>query len=56
LRISGVKMRWPRLTVVLTSGHLRERFGALPLGVDYMPKPWAPLNLLVAAEQALGRG
>jgi hypothetical protein len=42
--------------VVLTSGHLRERFGALPLGVDYMPKPWAPLNLLVAAKQALGRG
>jgi DNA-binding NtrC family response regulator len=49
-----VKMRWPRLTVILTSGHPRERFGALPLGVDYMPKPWRPLNLLVAAEQALG--
>jgi DNA-binding NtrC family response regulator len=39
-----VKMRWPRLTVILTSGHPRERFGALPLGVDYMPKPWRPLK------------
>jgi CheY-like chemotaxis protein len=52
------KMRWPCLTIVLTSGLPRERVGALPPGVDYMPKPWQPLNLLVAAEQALvsGRG
>ena len=28
-----VKMRWPLLTVVLTSGHPRERFGDLPPGV-----------------------
>ena len=25
----------------------------LPPGVDFMPKPWQPLNLLVAAKQAL---
>jgi DNA-binding NtrC family response regulator len=47
-----VKMRWPRLSVVLTSGHPRERV-ELPPGVDYMPKPWQPLNVLMAAEQAL---
>jgi hypothetical protein len=29
------------------------REGQLPLGVDFMPKPWQPLNLLVAAKQAL---
>jgi hypothetical protein len=23
------------------------------LGADFMPKPWQPLNLLVAAKQAL---
>jgi DNA-binding NtrC family response regulator len=51
-----VKMRWPSLTVVLTSGHPCERVGALPPGVDYMPKPWQPLNLLVAAEEALASG
>jgi DNA-binding NtrC family response regulator len=46
-----VKMRWPLL--VLTSGHPRERVGELPPGVAYMPKPWQPLNVLIAAEQAL---
>src|SRR6266542_1419576 len=40
-----VKMRWPFLPVILTSEH--------PRGVAYMPKPWQPLNVLIAAEQAL---
>jgi DNA-binding NtrC family response regulator len=51
---SEVKMRWPLLPVVLTSGQARERAGDLPPGVDYMPKPWQPLDVLIAAEQALG--
>ncbi len=46
-----VRMRWPFLPVILTSGY--PRGGPLPLGVDFMPKPWQPLNLLVAAKQAL---
>jgi CheY-like chemotaxis protein len=49
-----VKLRWPLLPVILTSGLPRERVGELPLGVGYMPKPWQPLNVLIAAEQALG--
>ena len=48
-----VKLRWPLLPVVLTSGHPLERVRELPPGVAYMPKPWQPLNVLVAAEQAL---
>src|SRR6266436_7817224 len=48
-----VKMRWPLLPVILTSGLPRERVGELPPGVAYMPKPWQPLNVLIAAEQAL---
>ena len=48
-----VKMRWPLLPVILTSGLPRERVGDLPFGVDYMPKPWQPLNVLTAAQQAL---
>jgi DNA-binding NtrC family response regulator len=48
-----VKMRWPFLPVILTSGRPRERVGELPPGVAYMPKPWQPLNVLMAAEQAL---
>ncbi len=51
-----VKLRWPHLPVILTSGLPRERVGDLPLGVDYMPKPWQPLNVLIAAKQALASG
>jgi CheY-like chemotaxis protein len=46
-----VRMRWPLLPVILMSGHPRD--AQLPPGVDFMPKPWQPLNLLVAAKQAL---
>jgi CheY-like chemotaxis protein len=62
IRLSGVmdgidlareaKMRWPHLTVILTSGNAGERLEQLPPGVDYMPKPWRPLDLLTAAERA----
>jgi len=48
-----VKLRWPLLPVILTSGFPCERVGDLPLGVAYIPKPWQPLNVLIAAEQAL---
>jgi DNA-binding NtrC family response regulator len=48
-----VKLRWPRLPVVLTSGQPRECIRELPPGVRYIPKPWQPLNVLIAAEQAL---
>jgi DNA-binding NtrC family response regulator len=51
-----VKMRWPLLPVILTSGHPCERVGELPRGVAYMPKPWQPLNVLIAAEQAFASG
>src|SRR5712671_5799221 len=51
-----VKMRWPLLPVILTSGHPREHVGQLPPGVAYMPKPWQPLNVLIVAEQALASG
>jgi DNA-binding response OmpR family regulator len=47
-----VKMRWPHLVVILTSGNAGERLEQLPPGVDYMPKPWQPLNVLAAAERA----
>jgi hypothetical protein len=46
-----VKLRWPLLPVVLTSGLPRDRARELPPGVAYMPKPWQPLDVLIAAEQ-----
>jgi CheY-like chemotaxis protein len=48
-----VRLRWPLLPVVLTSGHPREHIRELPPGVAYLPKPWQPLNVLVVTEQAL---
>ncbi len=50
-----VKLRWPLLPVVLTSGHPRERERVceLPPGVAFLPKPWQPFNVLVVAEEAL---
>jgi CheY-like chemotaxis protein len=48
-----VKMRWPLLPVILTSGHPLERIRELPPGVGCVPKPWQPLSVLIAAEQAL---
>ena len=48
-----VRLRWPLLPMVLTSGHPREHIRELPPGVAYLAKPWQPLNALVVAEQAL---
>jgi DNA-binding NtrC family response regulator len=48
-----VKMRWPLLPMILTSGHPLKLTDELPPGVTYMPKPWQPLSLVVATEQAL---
>jgi|SRR5262245_10279550 len=47
-----VKLRWPHLTFVLTSGSPPARLAQLPPGVEYMPKPWQPLNVLMALERA----
>jgi DNA-binding NtrC family response regulator len=48
-----VKLRWPLLPVILTSGHPLKLVDDLPPGVNYMPKPWQPLSLVVAAQEAL---
>jgi len=47
-----LKMRWPHLTVVLTSGNPGTRLVHSPPGVEYMPKPWEPHTLLALAERA----
>src|SRR5258707_11481734 len=66
LRLSGVmdgvdlayelRMRWPHLIVVLTSGNAGTRLADLPAGVEYMPQPWQPLNLLITADRAKSAG
>jgi DNA-binding NtrC family response regulator len=46
------KVRWPHLTVVLTSGNAGHRLEALPENVIYMPKPWHAAEVLSLAERA----
>ena len=48
-----VKASWPRLPIILTSGLPCERSGDLPPGVTYMPKPWQPHDVLIAAVDAI---
>jgi len=47
-----VKIRWPHLVVILTSGKAGEHLDRLPPGVEYIPKPWKALEVLTAAERA----
>jgi hypothetical protein len=42
-----------RLPMILTSGHPPDRGGDLPSGVIYTPRPWQPLEVLIAAEEAI---
>jgi len=46
-----VKMRWPHLIVLLTSGNAGEHLD-LPPGVEYIVKPWQLADVLRAAERA----
>jgi len=47
-----LKMRWPHLSVVLTSGNPGVRLVHLPPGVEFLPKPWQPHDLLTVAGRA----
>jgi DNA-binding response OmpR family regulator len=46
------RVRWPHLTVVLTSGNPGDRLRGVPEGVIYMPKPWQAAEVLALAERA----
>src|SRR5262249_4063992 len=47
-----VKIRWPHLVVILTSGKASEHLHHLPPGVEYIPKPWKAREFITAAERA----
>ena len=46
------KVRWPYLTVILTSGNPGGRLRARPPDVIYMPKPWRAEEVLALAGRA----
>ena len=47
-----IRELYPRTAVVITSGDIRDRASEIPTGMQFMQKPWRPLDLLVAAERA----
>jgi CheY-like chemotaxis protein len=42
----------PDVAVIVTSGAAGDRIKELPSGVDFLPKPWRALDLLMRAEKA----
>jgi two-component system, response regulator PdtaR len=47
-----VAHNWPHITVLVTSGR-RPRPADLPTSVRFVPKPWRPLDILVAMQDAV---
>ncbi len=45
----------PSITVVVTSGRYRSRPGILPDAVQFLRKPWMPLQVLTAMQNAMAR-
>jgi CheY-like chemotaxis protein len=41
----------PDVPVIVTSGAGGERIAQLPANVEFLPKPWRPLDLLIRAER-----
>jgi len=50
-----VKVLWPHIAMIVTSGYAESRPQALPEGVTYMPKPWLALDVLMQAARAASR-
>jgi DNA-binding NtrC family response regulator len=48
-----IKLRWPSLPVVLTSGHGGERLVNLPSNCVFLPKPWRGEDIVKLVEDAL---
>lgn len=53
MMFADVRLPWPTIRVVLTSGGPDAASDDLPDGVTFMPKPWRGLDLLVEAERAV---
>lgn len=47
-----VKLLWPKIRMVVTTGYPGARLDALPENVVFMPKPWLALDVLMQAEHA----
>jgi CheY-like chemotaxis protein len=41
-----IKVRWPRISVLITSGRVRPDAAALPMGADFIAKPYLPREVI----------
>ena len=48
----AVATHWPHITVLVTSGRVRPPCD-LPKSVRFVPKPWRPLDVLTAMQNAV---
>jgi CheY-like chemotaxis protein len=46
-----VRLKWPWVRTIVTSGAPLDNFASLPREVRFMPKPWRALDVLVEAEK-----
>jgi CheY-like chemotaxis protein len=53
--VRAVRLKWPWVRTVLTSGAPLDEPDELPREVRFVPKPWAALDVLVEAERAASR-
>jgi DNA-binding NtrC family response regulator len=53
--VRRVKVMWPEIAVIVTSGQAGTRLQSLPENAVYMPKPWLALDILMQAEHATDR-
>jgi len=52
-----IRGRWPAIAVLITSGRARPGASVLPLGADFIPKPYLPTDMIakIAALMVSGR-
>jgi DNA-binding LytR/AlgR family response regulator len=50
-----VKVLWPQITMVVTSGYADTKPETLPESVTFLPKPWLALEVLMQAERAAAK-
>src|SRR5882762_6820137 len=53
--VRRVRVMWPEIPMIVTSGQSGTRLQSLPDNVTYMPKPWLALDVLMQAEHATDR-
>lgn len=52
---ASIRVRWPGIAVLISSGRVRPDPGTLPAGADFIPKPYLPSALVTTLGKMLVR-